>query len=167
MLISTGSTPAINPAAQRQYQQSLRQPVVVLAVGSSGSVFSWNVPTELAWSMQTLSNTSDLNAISALNYGSAWAVSSVVGANTTFARLQGTTWTSFAIKFRLILGSWGCMQLPKKKWALGARHGNDTNIIIRWTRNATNDNTNWCQLPCSGITLTEISMQNKDKIYMR
>lgn len=161
-IISTGTSPAANVTAKRQYQQSLRQPVV-FAVGSNGSIFSWNTPTELTWSMQTLSNTSDLNSISALNYGSAWAVSSVVGANTYFARLQGTTWTGFAVKFPINTGLWGVYATSEAEvWALGARHGNDTNII-RWIRNTTNDNTNWCQLPCGGITLSEASVQNQDK----
>lgn len=159
-----GHAPAVNPLSIREYQQGMRQPLL-FAVGQSGTLLRWNGPTsELAWDAVTSGSSQDLKGISALNYHSAWAVGNNVNAGYELVRLQGSTWT----RVNLALGSETNLLAvdatsSKEAWAVGERTAGNVIALLRWVRNASNDSTNWCRVPCSGISLVESGVQPSRK----
>jgi len=151
-----GHAPGTNPKAIREYQQGMRQPIL-FAAGQMGTMLRWNGPTaELVWASQSSGTTQNLNAISALNYHSAWGVGDQTSAGFTFVRLQGDTWASVAVALTNETNLYGVdATSDNEAWAVGERSGGNVIAILRWVRNATNDSNNWCRVPCSGITLTD------------
>lgn len=166
MMDSTGSQPVTAPLAIREYQQSVQQPVLFTASGSTTvpAIYRWNSDaSELTWQSLTITTPAGkpLNAISALNYHDAWAVGNNLAPSFFFSRLQGNTWTGFTYTDASGLsahlnGVWSTSSV--EAWAVGDVVGHGANAvfsILRWTRNGTNTNNNWCLLStasgCGGV----------------
>jgi photosystem II stability/assembly factor-like uncharacterized protein len=101
-LSSSGGVPTLTPANPgdpggiRVLNQTI-QLQEAWAVGNKPATnnftfIHWNNPTEVAWSNSSVASASavNLNSISMLSYADGWAV----GANRTFVRWNGNTWTS-------------------------------------------------------------------------
>ena len=161
-----GHAPATNPMSVREYQQGMRQPLL-FAVGQNGMILNWNGPTaELLWATQTSGTALDINAISALNYHSAWAVANQSASGFSFLRLQGNTWTNIAVSLGQNTDLLGVdATSTNEAWAVGKRQGGNS-TILRWVRNGANASNNWCNASassCPGISMTEASINNSQK----
>ena len=163
-LAGIGHAPANNTLSVREYQRSVRQSLI-FAVGQNGALLRWNGPSaELLWDTQSSNVLQDLNAVSALNYHSAWAVGNNSSAGFVFSRLQGTTWSAVNVA----LGSETNLRAidatsSNEAWAAGERTGGNVVTLLRWTRDAANNSTNWCRVPCSGVSLVETGVQPSRK----
>ncbi|GGI85134.1 hypothetical protein [Legionella impletisoli] len=163
---STGNSASTNPEGVRQYRQGIQQPVV-FAVGENGTILRWNGASELQWDNQS-PGTFNFNAISALNYHSAWAVADRQDQfNFRIARLQGNSWTNFitytppppeAVNLTGVDAT-----STNEAWAVGDRNRGSSFTILRWVRNASNDSTNWCLLPCGGKTIDESGTDSQQR----
>lgn len=156
-----GRAPATNPLSIREYQQGMRQPLL-FAVGYNGTILRFNGNTaELAWAAQASGTAANFNAISALNYHTAWAM-----ADTTFDRLHGSNWSPFTTSVGQTLMYGVDAVSSKEVWAVGKAAGNNA-VFLRWVRDASNTNTNWCWCNpsggCPGKSITETGIKNSQK----
>lgn len=162
-LSGTGST----GTASREYQQGAQQPVV-FAVGLNGTLLRWNSDTsELAWQTMNSGTTNNFKRISLQNYHSGWAVAnSADGVTFDLARLQGNNWTNVGIpdSTHAVNLNGVYVTSSNEAWAVGDPASNSL-IIYNWVRNATNDNTNWCIMPCRSKTLTVNSSLINSALY--
>ncbi|MDX2345590.1 MAG: hypothetical protein QNK11_01755 [Legionella sp.] len=160
LIAGVGHVPAANPKGIREYQQGMHQPILFTA-GNTGTILRWNGPTsELLWAAENSGTAQNLHAISALNYHSAWAVGDRTSAGFMFSRLQGNVWTAFFAPLGSETNLYGVDAVSEREaWAVGERTGGNVITILRWERNATNDSSNWCRLPCAGKTLTSPGVQ--------
>lgn len=152
MLSGTGST----VTASREYQQSTQQPVVY-AIGANGTLLRWNSDTsELVWEPINSGTTNTFKGVSLQNYHSGWAVgNSSNGVTFNLARLQGNSWTNIAISDSAHAVNLNAVYATSSNeaWAVGDPASNSM-IIYNWVRNGSNDNANWCIMPCRSKTLT-------------
>ncbi|MDP3704836.1 MAG: type II secretion system protein [Legionellaceae bacterium] len=151
-LSGTGST----ATTSREYQQGAHQPAVY-AIGANGTLLLWNSDTsELAWQTVNSGTTNNFKGMSLQNYHSGWAVAnSTNGVVFNLARLQGNSWanigisdTNNAVNLNAVYAT-----SSNEAWAVGDPASNSM-IIYNWVRNGSNDNTNWCIMPCRSKTLT-------------
>jgi len=151
-LSGTGST----VAASREYQQGTQQPVVY-AIGANGTLLRWNSDTsELAWQTVSSGTTNNFKGISLQNYHSGWAVgNSTNGVTFNLARLQGNSWANIGISDLAHAVNLNAVYATSSNeaWAVGDP-ASSSMIIYNWIRNASNDNTNWCIMPCRSKTLS-------------
>lgn len=153
-LSATGSTGA--NTASREFQQGVQQSVAY-AVGSNGALLRWNsdIP-ELEWKNVNIGTTNFFKNISLQNYHSGWAVAnSTNGIVFNLARLEGNNWENIGINDTAHAVNLNAVYTTSSNeaWAVGDPASNSL-IIYNWVRNASNDNTNWCIMPCRGKTLT-------------
>lgn len=160
----TGYLPTASPYAQRNYQQGIQQPAV-FAAGTSGNLLRWNSDTsELAW--ETMSTGSfSYNDISIVNYHEGWAVANrQSGSRIRVGRLQGNSWTDYTINFSRARDLNGVYATSANEaWAVGDRGSGNSLFILRWVRDGSNSSTNWCQLPCSGKTVSTSGTSNQER----
>jgi len=164
----TGNSPATTPAGVRQYKQGVQQQTVFTA-GAGGTILRWDSDTApLVW--QSMSpGTFVFNAISALNYHSAWAVADDGGNNAwRLSRLHGNTWANITI-------TQGAMGQPARNlygvyatsdqeaWAVGQLGSGNTFTILRWIQDGANTNANWCDLPCTTKTVANGTTANAER----
>ena len=151
--------------ASRTYQQNLGQPQLH-AVGSNSTILIWNNPPgQHTWDSIYNNGSRNLNAVSALNVHSVWAAGDNFNSNSAFMRLQGTTWTNFTQNVGANTDLMGIYATSEgEAWAAGLK-GNNTINLLRWTRDASNNNANWCALStvaCSGVTLNQTGISTAD-----
>ena len=151
-LSGTGST----VTASREYQQGAQQPVAY-AIGANGTLLRWNSDTsELVWQTVNTGTTNNFKGISLQNYHSGWAVeNSTSGVTFDLARLQGNNWTNVSIADSTHGVNLNAVHATSSNeaWAVGDP-ASESLIIYNWRRNANNDSTNWCIMPCNGKTLS-------------
>ncbi|MDX2345589.1 MAG: hypothetical protein QNK11_01750 [Legionella sp.] len=158
-----GHAPAINPRGIREYQQGMNQPIL-FSVGEKGRLMRWNGPVnELVWASENSGTNKDLYGVSALNYHSAWAVGKKDKKDFMLSRLQGNSWSSVLVRLGSSSDLYSVDAVSENEaWAVGQRKGKDI-AILRWVRDASNSNNNWCRVPCSGITLTDSDVEDNQK----
>ncbi|MDA9271827.1 type II secretion system GspH family protein [bacterium] len=153
--------------ASREYQQGVQQPIAY-AAGTNGTLLRWNSDTsELAWQAVSSGTTNNFKGISLQNYHSGWAVGdSTNGTVFNLARLQGNSWanvgitdTTHAVNLNAVYTT-----SSNEAWAVGDPASNSL-IIYNWVRNGSNDNTNWCIMPCNSKTLTVSSSLINAALY--
>ncbi|KTC64612.1 Uncharacterized protein related to plant photosystem II stability/assembly factor (plasmid) [Legionella adelaidensis] len=151
---SVGTSPVSTAFGSRQYQMGIQQPVA-FTVGQDGVILRWNSDaSELQWEAMS-AGSFVYNAISALNYHSAWAVGNSNTSNIRLARLEGNTWSTVSIPISQPRNLNGVDAVSSiEAWAVGDLGQGNSFTIFRWTRDASNSSTNWCRLPCSGKTIT-------------
>ncbi|WP_133129851.1 hypothetical protein [Legionella yabuuchiae] len=168
---STGNSPATHPEGVRQYRQGIQQPAV-FAVGASGTILRWNGASELQWDNQS-PGTYNFNDLSILNYHSGWAVAEGTSNDFRLSRLQGNTWSNFAVSAPSSGGGpTPSNELysvyatsPNEAWAVGTEGKQNAITILYWTRNALNSNTNWCLLNCGGKTINDTGVANNARDF--
>ena len=180
MMDSIGSAPGVAPFGVRQYQQGM-QAQTLFAVGNNGRITRWNTDTnELAWQDDSPPGAQRLNGVSVLNYHDVWAVGDRQNASNYFlVRLQGNTWSTFTVPGASPLAQnlQGVHTTSEyEAWAVGIRAGTGGSRsfnLLRWVRDGSNSNNNWCKLPnqslangtcaSTAITVNETGIANKQK----